>query len=100
MFGVDLPKKLGQGGQSAVRVGHLCMERRHNYLRIVAELTTLFSINPTTNQPNIIDLILAGSTGFKDELDKSEMFIIASVVAVLLDKKYSPNQVGAFVLKR
>jgi peptide chain release factor subunit 1 len=50
------------------------MERRHNYLRKAAELATQFFINPATNQPNIVGLILAGSADFKNELGKSEMF--------------------------
>jgi peptide chain release factor subunit 1 len=73
-FSVDLPKKHGRGGQSAVRFARLRMERRHNYLRKVAELATQYFINPATNQPNIVGLILAGSADFKTELGKSEMF--------------------------
>ena len=41
---VDLPKKHGRGGQSAVRFARLRMEKRHNYLRKVAELMTQFFI--------------------------------------------------------
>uniref|UniRef100_A0A0E0HDM0 eRF1/Pelota-like N-terminal domain-containing protein n=1 Tax=Oryza nivara TaxID=4536 RepID=A0A0E0HDM0_ORYNI len=73
-FSVDLPKKHGRGGQSAVRFARLRMERRHNYLRKAAELATQFFINSATNQPNIAGLILAGSADFKTELGKSEMF--------------------------
>lgn len=36
-FSVDLPKKHGRGGQSAQRFARLRMEKRHNYLRKVAE---------------------------------------------------------------
>jgi hypothetical protein len=35
---VDLPKKHGRGGQSALRFARLRMEKRHNYVRKVAEL--------------------------------------------------------------
>jgi peptide chain release factor subunit 1 len=73
-FSVDLPKKHGRGGQSAVHFARLRMERRHNYLRKAAELATQFFANPATNQPNIVGLILAGSADFKNELGKSEMF--------------------------
>ncbi|CAE7943586.1 ERF1, partial [Symbiodinium sp. KB8] len=41
-FGVDLPKKHGRGGQSAVRFARLRMEKRHNYIRKVAELAVQF----------------------------------------------------------
>jgi len=36
-FNVELPKKHGRGGQSSVRFARLRMEKRHNYLRKVAE---------------------------------------------------------------
>lgn len=35
---MDLPKKHGRGGQSALRFARLRMEKRHNYVRKVAEL--------------------------------------------------------------
>jgi peptide subunit release factor 1 (eRF1) len=34
-FTVDLPKKHGRGGQSAVRFARIRMEKRHNYVRKV-----------------------------------------------------------------
>jgi len=34
-FTVDLPKKHGRGGQSAVRFARLRLEKRHNYVRKV-----------------------------------------------------------------
>ena len=37
---VELPKKHRKGGQSSVRFARLREEKRHNYLRKVAELTT------------------------------------------------------------
>jgi peptide chain release factor subunit 1 len=64
-FTVDLPKKHGRGGQSALRFARLRMERRHNYVRKTAELATQVFINPATNQPNVAGLILAGSADFK-----------------------------------
>ena len=35
-FTVDLPKKHGRGGQSALRFARLRMEKRHNYVRKVS----------------------------------------------------------------
>jgi peptide chain release factor subunit 1 len=89
-FTVDLPKKHGRGGQSAVRFARLRMERRHNYLRKVAELATQYFINPATNQPNIVGLILAGSADFKNELGKSEMFDprLQAKVVKMIDVSY------------
>lgn len=36
-FTVDLPKKHGRGGQSALRFSRLRLEKRHHYVRRVAE---------------------------------------------------------------
>lgn len=73
-FTVDLPKKHGRGGQSALRFSRLRVEKRHNYLREAAELATKCFIDPATNQPNVTGLILAGSAEFKTELSQSGMF--------------------------
>jgi len=73
-FTVDLPKKHGRGGQSALCFACLRMEKRHNYVRNTAELATQFFINPATSQPNVSGLILAGSADFKTELSQSDMF--------------------------
>ncbi|KAF9616815.1 hypothetical protein IFM89_032665 [Coptis chinensis] len=73
-FSVDLPKKHGRGGQSALRFARLRMEKRHNYVRKTAELSTQFYINATTSRPNVSGLILAGSADFKTELSQSDMF--------------------------
>ncbi|CAN1158270.1 Eukaryotic peptide chain release factor subunit 1-3 [Linum perenne] len=73
-FSVDLPKKHGRGGQSALRFGRLRMEKRHNYVRKVAELATQFYIDPSTSQPNVSGLVLAGSAELKTELGQSAMF--------------------------
>ncbi|GAQ88393.1 eukaryotic petide chain release factor eRF subunit 1 [Klebsormidium nitens] len=71
---VDLPKKHGRGGQSALRFARLRVEKRHNYVRKVAELSTQFFINPATSQPNVAGIVLAGSADFKTELGQSDMF--------------------------
>jgi len=62
----------GRGGQSALRFARLRTEKRHNYVRKVAELATQFFI--TNDRPNISGLILAGSADFKTELGQSDMF--------------------------
>merc|ERR1712113_1188815 len=71
-FSVDLPKKHGRGGQSALRFARLRLEKRHNYVRKTAELTTQFFI--TNDKPNVAGLILAGSADFKNQLADSEIF--------------------------
>jgi len=71
-FTVDLPKKHGRGGQSALRFARLRMEKRHNYVRKVAETAVQLFI--TNDKPNISGMILAGSADFKTELSQSDMF--------------------------
>jgi len=71
-FNVDLPKKHGRGGQSANRFARIRTERRHNYLRKVAESATACFI--TNDRPNVKGLILAGSAEFKNDLQKSDLF--------------------------
>lgn len=48
------------------------MEKRQNYVRKTAELTTQFFI--TNDKPNVAGLILAGSADFKNQLADSEIF--------------------------
>jgi len=71
-FSVDLPKKHGRGGQSALRFARLRLEKRHNYLRKTAELATQLFI--TNDRPNVSGLVLAGSAEFKLKLNQSDLF--------------------------
>lgn len=71
-FSVDLPKKHGRGGQSAMRFARLREEARHNYVRKVAELATQHFI--TDNKCNVAGLVLAGSADFKTVLAQSDLF--------------------------
>lgn len=63
---------IGRGGQSALRFARLRMEKRHNYVRKVAEVATQLFIS--NDKPNSAGLILAGSADFKTELSQSDMF--------------------------
>lgn len=71
-FSVDLPKKHGRGGQSALRFARLREEKRHNYVRKVAELAVQNFI--TNDKVNVAGLILAGSADFKNDLNASDLF--------------------------
>ncbi|KAL3317750.1 Electron transfer flavoprotein alpha-subunit [Cichlidogyrus casuarinus] len=71
-FSVDLPKKHGRGGQSALRFARLRVEKRHNYLRKVAETAVQMFI--TNDKVNVEGLVLAGIADFKNDLSKSDMF--------------------------
>ncbi len=70
-FTVDLPKKHGRGGQSALRFSRLRDEKRHNYVRKVAELAVQHFI--TSDHVNVSGLVLAGSADFKNELSSSDL---------------------------
>jgi len=70
-FTVDLPKKHGRGGQSALRFARLRVEKRHNYLRKVAEVTTQLFI--TNDRLNVTGMIFAGLADFKNELAVTDM---------------------------
>ncbi|KAA8910743.1 hypothetical protein TRICI_004055 [Trichomonascus ciferrii] len=71
-FTVDLPKKHGRGGQSALRFARLREEKRHNYVRKVAEVAVQNFI--TQDKVNVTGLVLAGSADFKNELSQSDLF--------------------------
>lgn len=71
-FTVDLPKKHGRGGQSALRFARLRMEKRHNYVRKVAETAVEMFIK--NDKVVVAGLVLAGSADFKTELGQSDMF--------------------------
>ncbi|KAK2080312.1 Ethylene-responsive transcription factor 13 [Prototheca wickerhamii] len=85
---VDLPKKHGRGGQSALRFARLRMEKRHNYVRKVAELAVQFFIS--SDKPNVAGIILAGSADFKTELSQSDMFDarLQSIILAVVDVSY------------
>ena len=48
------------------------MEKRHNYVRKVAETAVQMYIS--NDKPNVAGLVLAGSADFKTELSQSDMF--------------------------
>src|SRR5258708_16047495 len=70
-FTVDLPKKHGRGGQSALRFSRLRDEKRHNYVRKVAEFAVQHFI--TNDHGHVSGLVLAGSADFKNELSSSDL---------------------------
>lgn len=83
-FSVDLPKKHGRGGQSALRFARLREEKRHNYVRKVSEVAVQNFI--TNDKVNVAGLILAGSADFKNDLNQSDLFdqrLSAKVIKVV-----------------
>jgi len=88
-FSVDLPKKHGRGGQSALRFARLRLEKRHNFVRKVAEIATQMFI--TNDKPNIGGLVVAGSAEFKTQLTTGDLFdprLDAVLIKPLLDVSY------------
>lgn len=70
-FNVELPKKHGRGGQSALRFARIRLEKRHNYVRKVAE--TAVSCFIANDKPTVTGLVLAGSAEFKQQLTTSDL---------------------------
>jgi len=94
-FSVDLPKKHGRGGQSAMRFARLRVEKRHNYVRKVAELASQHFIQ-NGERPNVAGIILAGSADFKTELGQSDIFDarLQAVVLGVVDVSYGERFLG------
>mmetsp|Transcript_16597 Transcript_16597/g.41999 ORF Transcript_16597/g.41999 Transcript_16597/m.41999 type:complete len:422 (-) Transcript_16597:679-1944(-) len=70
---VDLPKKHGRGGQSAMRFSRIRVEKRYNFLKKVAELASQHFIEEN-QKLSVKGIVLAGSGEFKNELNSSEIF--------------------------
>jgi peptide chain release factor subunit 1 len=87
-FTVELPKKHGRGGQSALRFARLREEKRHNYVRKVAELAVQHFI--TADKVNVTGIVLAGSADFKNELSQSDMLDqrLAAKIVKVVDVSY------------
>lgn len=92
-FSVDLPKKHGRGGQSALRFARLRLEKRHNYVRKVAEVATQLFV-PDGQKPNVQGIVLAGSADFKTELMRSDLFDprLVKIVIKMVDVSYGGEQ--------
>jgi peptide chain release factor subunit 1 len=89
---VDLPKKHGRGGQSALRFSRLRVEARHNYVRKVAELAVQCFIK--NDLINVSGLVLAGSADFKTVLSQSDLFdqrLVCKIVSIV-DVSYGGEQ--------
>lgn len=69
---LKVSSQLSKGGQSALRFSRLRDEKRHNYVRKIAELAVTHFI--TNDKCNVAGLVLAGSADFKTELSQSDLF--------------------------
>jgi peptide chain release factor subunit 1 len=70
---VDLPKKHGRGGQSAMRFSRIRIEKRFIFMKKVAEMANQYFIQED-QKIEVKGLIIAGSGEFKNELNSSDMF--------------------------
>nr|Q5CD84.1 RecName: Full=Eukaryotic peptide chain release factor subunit 1; Short=Eukaryotic release factor 1; Short=eRF1 [Loxodes striatus]BAD90946.1 eukaryotic release factor 1 [Loxodes striatus] len=87
-FDVDLPKKHGRGGQSALRFARLRLEKRHNYMKKVAEVAINCFIQ--NDRVNVLGIVLAGAAEFKNELAANEYLDqrIRAKVVTIIDVNY------------
>jgi len=85
---VELPKKHGRGGQSAMRFARLRLEKRHNYVVKIAELANGLFL--TNDKINVTGLILAGSADFKNVLSANDVFDnrLSSKILTIVDIAY------------
>ena len=89
---VQLPKKHGRGGQSAMRFARLREEKRHMYIVKCAELTTQHFI--TNNMPNVRGIVIAGSADLKTVLQQSDHFDarLKALILCTVDVSYGGDQ--------
>ena len=69
---VQLPKKHGRGGQSAVRFARLREEKRHLYIVKCCEMATQHFIE--NEKANVRGLVIAGSADLKFVMQQSDHF--------------------------
>ena len=81
---VDLPKKHGRGGQSAVRFARIRVEKRQAYVKKVTEICTSLFI--TNCKSNVDGMVLAGQADFKNEL--KEVLDARLTVIKVVDTNY------------
>ena len=89
---VQLPKKHGRGGQSAMRFARLREEKRHAYVVKVCEMATQCFISD--NRPNVRSLVMAGSAYIKQDVLDSDRFDkrLKDIVIATIDLSYGMDQ--------
>lgn len=89
---VQLPKKHGRGGQSAVRFARLRVEKRLLYQSKCCELAVQHFI--TENRPNVKGIVIAGAAQLKEEMRDSEHFDkrLKDIVITTVDVSYGFDQ--------
>lgn len=87
-FKVDLPKKHGRGGQSALRFARLRLEARYNYLKKVCEIANNLFLKD--NKATVKGIVLAGSADFKNQIIECDIFsyVLKEIVIKSVDVAY------------
>lgn len=86
----NLPNKHHNGGSSAKRFAHLRLEQRLLYRRAVEALVAKHLIDPHTARPIVDKIVIAGSAGFKRELELDTR--LAPLVVAVVDVAYGGAQ--------
>ena len=88
---VQLPKKHGRGGQSAMRFARQRVEKRDAYISKICELSVHHFI--TEDRPNVKGLVLAGAASFKNELNNCDKFDkrLGAIVKGVFDVSYGQD---------
>lgn len=75
-----------------MRFARIREEKRHNYVRKVAELATQHFI--TNDLPNVKGIVIAGSANLKTDLQNSDLFDkrLNNVVLASIDIAYGMDQ--------
>ena len=89
---VQLPKKHGRGGQSAVRFARLREEKRHLYIVKCCELAKQHFIS--NDAPNIRGIVVAGSADLKFVMQQSDHFEfrLKALIIATVDVSYGFDQ--------
>ena len=89
---VQLPKKHGRGGQSALRFARLREEKRHLYIVKCAEMVTQHFIS--NDRPNVRGIVIGGSADLKTVLQQSDHFDmrLRPLVLCSVDISYGMDQ--------
>ena len=89
---VQLPKKHGRGGQSAVRFARLREEKRQLYTTKCCELAVQHFISD--DRPNVKGIVIGGSAQLKMDMQNSEHFDkrLKEIIIPTVDVSYGFDQ--------
>ena len=88
---VELPKKHGRGGQSAMRFARLRLEKRAAYVGKCCEMAVANFISD--NVPNVKGIVIGGSAQLKMEMQNDERFDkrLKEIIITTVDVSYGQD---------